>query len=147
MPGDGEQNTFDISIYRNFDISIYRNFRYDIYPTLVLVFVGPCAYFWNVRTVLGWRLGPRSSSRSKLSYRTVNVTPPSADFPVLDILTVGILRVPNRPALEASRRELSEDASFGIGTLLVVEQTSLEKPPQGGDVYVHVTPSCMAVLY
>ena len=27
--------------------------------------------------------------------------------------------------------ELSEDASFGIGTLLVVEQLSLEKRPRG----------------
>ena len=29
------------------------------------------------------------------------------------------------------RRELSEDVSFSIGTLLVVEQSGLEKPPQG----------------
>ena len=36
-----------------------------------------------------------------------------------------------KPALETSRRELSEDLSFGIGTLLVVEQSSLENRPRG----------------
>ena len=39
---------------------------------------------------------------------------------------------------ETSRRELSEDASFGIGTLLVVEQSSLEKTLQGGLIYAVV---------
>ena len=51
---------------------------------------------------------------------------------MVDIPTVGIVSVPKRSALEASRRELSEDASFGIGTLLVVEQSSLEKTAPGG---------------
>ena len=31
-----------------------------------------------------------------------------------------------------SPRELADDVPFAIGTLLVVEQSSLEKPPQGG---------------
>ena len=47
---------------------------------------------------------------------------------------VGLVSVPKRPALEASRRELSRDASFGIGTvgtLLVAEQSSLENHPRG----------------
>ena len=39
--------------------------------------------------------------------------------------------MPKRSALETSRRELSEDVSFGIGTgtLLVVQQSSLENRP------------------
>ena len=75
--------------------------------------------------------------KERLSYRTVYPSrPPSA----LDISTavVGLLTtvsVPKRSALNTSRRELSEDVSFGIGTTgtwhLVVEQSSLEKPPQG----------------
>ena len=50
---------------------------------------------------------------------------------MVDISTVGIVSVPKRSAWEISRRELSEDASFGTGALLVVEQSSLERPPQG----------------
>ena len=51
---------------------------------------------------------------------------------MLDISTVGTVSVPKRPALEASRRELSENVSFGISTLLVVEQSILENRPRGG---------------
>ena len=36
-----------------------------------------------------------------------------------------------RSALETSRRELSEVVSFGIDTLLVVEQSSFENRPRG----------------
>ena len=40
-------------------------------------------------------------------------------------------RVVKQPyALEISRRELSEDVWFGIGTLLVVEQSSVENRPR-----------------
>ena len=53
---------------------------------------------------------------------------------MLDISTVvrivgivGIVAVPKRSALEASRRKLNKDVSFRIGTLLVVEQSTLEK--------------------
>ena len=53
-------------------------------------------------------------------------------FSMLDVSTVGIVSVPNRSVLETSRRELLEDVSFGVGTLLVVEQSSLDQPPQGG---------------
>ena len=53
-------------------------------------------------------------------YRT-----PLGRFSMLDISTVGIVSVPKRSALEASRRELSEDVSFGVGTLLFFEQSSL----------------------
>ena len=44
-----------------------------------------------------------------------------------------IVSVPTRPVLKRFRRELSEDVSFGIGTgtLLVVEQSSLENRPSG----------------
>ena len=54
---------------------------------------------------------------------------------MLDISTVGTTAVPEWPALEASRRELSEAVSFGIGTHLVVEQSSLENRP--GEVWIY----------
>ena len=49
---------------------------------------------------------------------------------------VGILPVPKKSALESSRRELSEDVPFGIGTgtLLGAEQSSLENRQRGGGV-------------
>ena len=56
---------------------------------------------------------------------------------MVDISIVGIVPVPKRSALETSRQVLSEDVSFGIGTvgtvgtLLVVEQSSLENCPRG----------------
>ena len=53
---------------------------------------------------------------------------------MIDISTVGIVLIApmlQMSALETPRRELSEDASFGIGTVLVVEQSSLEKRPRG----------------
>ena len=34
--------------------------------------------------------------------------------------------------METPCRELSEDVSFGVGTLLVVEHSRLEKPPESG---------------
>ena len=54
---------------------------------------------------------------------------------MINISTVGIVSTPKTSALETSRRELSEDVSFGIGTLLVVEQSSLENRPGGGVIY------------
>ena len=59
------------------------------------------------------------------------ITPPLGRFSMVDISTVGIVPVPRRWALETSRRELSGDVSFGIGTLLVVEQSSLKNCPRG----------------
>ena len=56
---------------------------------------------------------------------------------MVDISIVGIVPVPKRSALETSRQVLSEDVSFGIGTvgtvgtLLVVEQSTLENRPRG----------------
>ena len=38
--------------------------------------------------------------------------------------------------MEASRRELSEYVSFGIGTLLVGRAIELGKPPQRGVIYI-----------
>ena len=69
-------------------------------------------------------------------YMTVYITPappgPIFHGRYLHTWNVGIASVPARSALETtSRRELSEDASFGIGTLLVVEQSSLEKTASG----------------
>ena len=48
-----------------------------------------------------------------------------------DISTVGMVLVSKSLALETLRRELSENASFGVGTLLVVEQSHLENRPRG----------------
>ena len=59
--------------------------------------------------------------------------PPLGRFPMLDISTlemwnsVGAKRF---DVLETSRRDFSGDVSFGIGTLLVVEHSSLEKHPR-----------------
>ena len=59
------------------------------------------------------------------------------DISMLDISTVGTVPVPKWWASETSRRELSEDLSFGIGTLLPVEQPSLETRPRGCDTVVY----------
>ena len=56
---------------------------------------------------------------------------PLGRFSMVDISTVRIVSVSKRSAAETSRRELSEDVSFGIGTVLVVEQLSLENLPRG----------------
>ena len=53
---------------------------------------------------------------------------------MLDVSTVGIVSVSERSAFETSRRQLSEDVSSGVdpvGTLLVVEQSTLENRPRG----------------
>ena len=50
---------------------------------------------------------------------------------MLDIFAAETVPVPKKSALETSRGGLSEDVSFGIGTLLVVEQSSLENRPKG----------------
>ena len=47
MPGDGGQNTFDISICRNFGISIYRNF--DIRTTGATGHVRCKSIYWCTR--------------------------------------------------------------------------------------------------
>ena len=60
---------------------------------------------------------------------------PLGRFSMLDISTVGIVPVPETSALETFRRVLSEHVSFGIGTLLVVEQSSLETRPRGCDMH------------
>ena len=60
---------------------------------------------------------------------------PLGQFSMLDISIVGIESVPKMAALETFRRELSEDVSFGIVTLLVVEQWSLESRPKGCDIH------------
>ena len=74
-------------------------------------------------------------SDHQLEYRTrrcmSHYHTPLDRFPMVDISTmVGIVPAPNRSTLETFRRDLSEDASFGIGTLLVVEQSSLEDSPR-----------------
>ena len=61
-------------------------------------------------------------------------------FSMVDTSTIGILSAPTKWALEAPRRELYEYVSFGAGTLLVVEPSSLENRPWGCDLcrYVHI---------
>ena len=65
---------------------------------------------------------------------------PLGRLSMVDISTaVEIVPVPKRSALKKSRREFSEDMTLGsatIGSLLVVEQLSLEiRPRRGG--YIH----------
>ena len=54
-------------------------------------------------------------------------------------------RCQKRSAWEPSRRELSEDLSRGIGTLLVVQQWSLEKTSQGG--VTHTVTYIIYIIY
>ena len=58
---------------------------------------------------------------------------PLGRFSMVGISTDGIVSVPKSSAWETSRRELSEDVPFGIGTgtFSVVEQSSLENRPRG----------------
>ena len=53
---------------------------------------------------------------------------------MVDVSTVGIVSVPDRSTWGAFCRELSEDVSFSIGALLVVEQSSFENRPVYGGV-------------
>ena len=70
---------------------------------------------------------------------------------MLDIFTVELVSVLKMSALETPTRELSEDVLFGIGTigtigtLLVVEQSSLENRPGEGVMVLH-THSCKRVI-
>ena len=66
--------------------------------------------------------------------RVYHATPPPAPiFHCLYLHSSNSAGAKKESAVETSRRaELSGDVSFGVGTLLVVEQTSLETPPQGG---------------
>ena len=61
---------------------------------------------------------------------------------VLDIsnLTNGMVSVPKGPALDTSRRVLSGGVLFGIGTLLVVDQSIGPgcRPQQTGVIYTAV---------
>ena len=63
---------------------------------------------------------------------------PLADLPwLISLQQSEQLSVSKISALEASRRELSEDVAFGIGTgtLLVVEQPSFANRPEGCVTY------------
>ena len=72
---------------------------------------------------------------------------------MIDISTVvGIVSVPKRSTLDTSRRKLSEEVSFGVGTLFfVVEQSSLENAPGGCDpyrrIYTVVFPGLFFLLF
>ena len=56
---------------------------------------------------------------------------PLGQFFMVDISTVATVSVPKQSGLETPRRELSDDVPFGIGTLLVDEQSSLENRARG----------------
>ena len=59
---------------------------------------------------------------------------PLGQLSMVNFSTAGIVlivSVPKTSALGTSRGELSENVSFGIGTLLVVEQSSLENRTRG----------------
>ena len=71
-------------------------------------------------------LQPYTCTEYIFLYHGVYVYHPLSRFSVVDISTVGMVLVPKSWALETSHRVLSENVSFGIGTLLVVEQSSLE---------------------
>ena len=79
-------------------------------------------------------------------YSTVLHHTPLGRFSRLGISAVGIVSVPERSALETSRRELSQDVSFGSGTPLAVEQSSLEKTPQGCVRYTVVCGTCIGSI-
>ena len=72
--------------------------------------------------------------KKQIRYSTMDLTPPWANFHGRylhswnSVNSVGAKKVGDG----TSRRELSEDVPFGIGTLLAVEQSSLENRPRGG---------------
>ena len=71
-----------------------------------------------------------------LPYTTGDITPPWADFSMVDISTVGTVPVPKTSALETSRRELSEDVSIvRYGHPLGCRAIELGKLPQGGAIH------------
>ena len=83
----------------------------------------------------------------RTAYDGVCLTPLDR-FSKLDMSTaLGLVPGLKMSASEISRRELSEDVSFGIGTgtLLVVEQSSLGKTAPG--VWVWYTPSCAPLAF
>ena len=57
---------------------------------------------------------------------------------MLDIFAAETVPVPKKSALETSRGGLSEDVSFGIGTLLVAEESSLESAPGVCDIHCRI---------
>ena len=56
---------------------------------------------------------------------------PQGRFSMVNISRVGVVSVPKWSTLETSRGELSEDVSFRVGTLLVVEQLGLDNRRRG----------------
>ena len=82
---------------------------------------------------------PKADDRLPTEYDKVvywYITPPPGRFSILDISTavVGLNNCSagaKRSGLETSRRELSEDGSFGIGTLLGCRATELGTPSPG----------------
>ena len=77
----------------------------------------------------------------------MHITPSWADLTMVDISTVGIVSVPKNTALETFRRDLAEYVPFGISTLLVVEQSSLENRSRGRlcDTHRKVRPNVRGV--
>ena len=81
--------------------------------------------------------------RVRLLICTKYITLPWADFPWSISPHLEQCRCYQRSASELSRRELSEDPSCGIGTLIGCRAIELGKPPQGGWCDIH-TPNYTA---
>ena len=78
-------------------------------------------------------LGPRKQNHTGTTVYNGVYRMPLGRFSMALISTVrSIVSVPKRmSALETFRRPISEDVSFGVGTLLVFEQSTLENRPRG----------------
>ena len=97
--------------------------------SFVRSFVHASAYwklFWQVDSSTSVDVGGNRGIPYTADGVYHTITPQLYRFSMVDISIVGIMSVPKRSALGASRRELSEDVPFGIGVLLDVEQSTLE---------------------
>ena len=101
-----------------------------------------CCWDWHAYDLMGGCF-TREGEGAYCRFMTVNTTPdgvyhtPLGRFPMLDISTVGTVSsvkkvdVRHLPISESFRKT---HVSFGIGTLLVLEQSSLENRPRGPGV-------------
>ena len=77
-----------------------------------ILMISPCTFVYRIRRRISHPLRPIFHARH------------------LPTVVLGLVPVRKRPALEPSRRELSGDVSFGMSTLLVVEQWGFENRPR-----------------
>ena len=116
-------------------IGLYDRVRKQKQRT-VWLFFSECSHQTADKTTVAIASRRGSQQRTRLAYRTrrcVYVTPAWARCSISRQSEWSEQRrCRKRPALEPSRRELSEDVWFGIGTdtLLVVQHSSLETCPR-----------------